>query len=138
MVGILIIAHGTLGESLIHCATHVLGRRPRNLIQIGVTVHDDPQQILPQALKLVRQIDDGSGVLVLSDAYGATPCNLVCHLLIPGKVEGVAGVNLPMLVRALNYRNEPLATVVAKAISGGVEGVVQLPPASLANAATGS
>jgi mannose PTS system EIIA component len=138
MVGILIVAHGTLGESLIHCASHVLGTRPMQLMQIGITVHDDPQQILPQAMKLVRQLDQGAGVLVLTDVYGATPSNIAANLLDPGRVEGVAGVNLPMLVRALTYRQEPLKIVVGKAISGGVEGVMQMPPASLKNAATGS
>ena len=137
MVGILIVAHGTLGESLIHCASHVMGTRPPQLMQIGVTVHDDPAQILPQALRLVKQLDQGSGVLVLTDVYGATPGNIAARLLIPGRVEGVAGVNLPMLVRALTYRSEPLKTVVAKAMSGGIEGVFRMPPA-IENAATGS
>jgi mannose PTS system EIIA component len=138
MVGLLIVAHGTLGESLIHCASHVLGSRPMHLMQIGVTVHDDPQQLLPQAIKLVKQLDHGDGVVVLTDLYGATPANLAAKLLVPGQVEGVAGVNLPMLVRALTYRNEPLKVVVSKAISGGVEGVMQMPPANLQRAATGS
>jgi PTS system mannose-specific IIA component len=138
MIGILIIAHGTLGESLIHCATHVLGSRPSNVMQIGVTIHDEPQQIVPQALKLVRQLDQGKGVLVLTDVYGATPANIAARLLIPGRVEGVAGVNLPMLVRALTYRREPLDIVVAKAISGGVEGVMRMPSVSVGNAAAGS
>ena len=138
MIGILIISHGTLGESLIHCATHVLGSRPTNVMQIGVTIHDEPQQIVPQALKLVRQLDQGSGVLVLTDVYGATPANIAARLLIPGRVEGVAGVNLPMLVRALTYRREPLDVVVAKAISGGVEGVMHMPSVSVGNAAAGS
>ena len=138
MIGILLITHGTLGESLIHCASHVLGSRPMQLMQIGVTIHDDPQQLLPQALKLVKQLDQGAGVLVLTDVYGATPGNIAAKLLIPGRVEGVAGVNLPMLVRALTYRNEPLNVVVGKAISGGVEGVMQMPSANLGNAATGS
>jgi len=137
MVGILIVAHGTLGESLIHCASHVLGSRPMHLMQIGVTVHDDPQQLLPQAIKLVKQLDHGDGVLVLTDLFGATPANLAVKLLVAGRVEGVAGVNLPMLVRALTYRNEPLRVVVSKAISGGVEGVVQMPPGSLGHAAAG-
>lgn len=137
MVGILIVAHGTLGESLIHCASHVMGARPTQLMQIGVTVHDDPAQIIPQALRLVKQLDQGSGVLVLTDVYGATPGNIAARLLIPGRVEGVAGVNLPMLVRALTYRSEPLKTVVAKAMSGGVEGVFRMPTA-IENAATGS
>jgi PTS system ascorbate-specific IIA component len=138
MVGILIVAHGTLGESLIHCASHVMGSRPPHLMQIGVSMLDDPQLVLPQAIKLARSLDQGSGVLVLSDVYGATPCNIASKLLIPGKIEGVAGVNLPMLVRALTYRNEPLRTVVAKAISGGIEGVMQIPAAQMKNAATGN
>jgi len=138
MVGILIVSHGTLGESLIHCASHVMGGRPPHLMQIGVSMLDDPQLVLPQAIKLVRGLDQGGGVLVLSDVYGATPCNIASKLLIPGKIEGVAGVNLPMLVRALTYRNEPLRTVVAKAISGGIEGVMQIPSAQMRNAATGN
>lgn len=138
MVGILIIAHGTLGESLIHCASHVMGSRPPHLTQIGVSLQDDPQLVLPQAIKLVRSLDQGSGVLLLTDVYGATPSNITARLLIPGKVEGVAGVNLPMLVRALTYRKEPLRTVIAKAISGGIEGVMQMPMAQMKNAATGN
>ena len=138
MIGILIVAHGTLGESLIHCASHVLGSRPLQLLQIGVTIHDDPQQILPQARKLVRQLDQGEGVLVFTDVYGATPSNIAAHLLVPGRVEGVAGVSLPMLVRALTYRSEPLEVMARKAMSGGVEGVIRMPHASVENAAAGS
>ena len=138
MVGILIIAHGTLGESLIHCASHVMGGRLAQLAHIGVSLHDDPQALLPLAIKLLRGVDEGGGVLVLSDVYGATPSNIACRLLIPGKIEGVAGVNLPMLVRALTYRNEPLKTVVAKAISGGIEGVMQMPIPKVRNAAAGN
>jgi PTS system ascorbate-specific IIA component len=138
MVGILIIAHGTLGESLIHCASHVMGSRPPHLTQIGVRIQDDPQLVLPQAIKVVRSLDQGGGVLILTDVYGATPSNITGRLLIPGKVEGVAGVNLPMLVRALTYRNEPLRTVIAKAVSGGIEGVMQMPMAQMKNAATGN
>jgi len=138
MVAILIIAHGKLGESLIHCASHVLGSKPQRLMEIGVGVRDDPQQILARALETVAQLDHGEGVLVLSDVFGATPSNIACKLLVPGRVEGVAGVSLPMLVRALTYRNEPLKVVVGKAISGGVEGVLQLPSESMRDAATGS
>lgn len=138
MIGILIIAHGTLGESLLHCASHILGSRPRQLAQIGITPEDDPQLILPQAIKLMRTLDSGQGVLVLTDIFGGTPSNIAARLLIPGKVEGASGVNLPMLIRALTYRNEALATVMAKALSGGKEGVVHMPAAEQASAATGT
>jgi PTS system ascorbate-specific IIA component len=138
MVGILIIAHGTLGESLIHCASHVLNKRPPRLKQLGVTAQDDPLLMLPQARALVKELDDGSGVLILSDMYGGSPSNIGAKLLIPGRVEGVAGVNLPMLIRALTYREKPLATLIMKAVSGGCEGVLRIPPLAFHNAATGS
>ena len=94
--------------------------------QVGVTVHDDPEAILPQATDLVRQLNEGRGVLVLTDIYGATPGNIALRLLLPGSVEGISGVNLPMLIRALTYRDQGLALVVEKALSGGTEGVVHM------------
>jgi PTS system mannose-specific IIA component len=126
LIGILIISHGALGESLIHAASHVLGKRPLRVRQIGITVHDDPETIFPLARQCVRELEDGDGVLVLTDIYGATPGNIAMRLLEKGRVEGISGLNLPMLIRALTYRNEPLATVVEKARSGGVEGVVHM------------
>jgi PTS system ascorbate-specific IIA component len=140
MIGILLITHGTLGESLIHCASHVLNKRPPRLRQLGITAQDDPLLLLPQARKLVKDLDEGDGVLILSDMYGGSPANIAGKLLIPGKVEGVAGVNLPMLIRVLNYRDRPLQTIVTKAVSGGCDGVVRIPaPALVVNhVATGS
>ena len=138
MIGILIIAHGTLGESLIHCASHVLNKRPARLRQLGVTAQDDPLLLLPQARALVKELDTGDGVLILSDIYGGSPSNIAAKLVVPGRVEGVAGVSLPMLIRALTYRDRPLATLVVKAVSGGCEGVVRIPPLALRNAATGN
>lgn len=138
MIGILIIAHGTLGESLIHCASHVLNKRPARLRQLGVTAQDDPLLLLPQARALVKELDTGDGVLILSDIYGGSPSNIAAKLMVPGRVEGVAGVSLPMLIRALTYRDRPLATLVVKAVSGGCEGVVRIPPLALRNAATGN
>lgn len=126
MVGILIVSHGAFGEALIHCATHVLGKRPLRVGQIGVTLHDDPEAILPRARELVRELDDGHGVLVLTDVLGATPSNMATRLLQAGRVAGVSGVSLPMLIRALTYRDEALETVVEKAVSGGLEGVARI------------
>lgn len=124
MIGILIIAHGGLGESLIHCVTHVLGKQPPQLSHFAVGTDDDPSDLFPLAQQIVSTLNTGSGVLILSDIYGASPCNLVTKLLAPGKVEGVAGVNLPMLVRALNYRDKPIKVCLEKAVTGGRDGVV--------------
>ena len=126
MIGILIVSHGAFGESLIHSASHVLGKRPLYLRQLGVTVHDDPDALLPVAEDLIRFLDQGAGVLVLTDMYGATPSNIAARLLRPGRVEGIAGVNLPMLIRALSYRDEPLSAVLDKSLVGAREGVTRM------------
>ncbi|MBL8511355.1 MAG: PTS sugar transporter subunit IIA [Betaproteobacteria bacterium] len=127
MIGLLIVAHGTLGESLIHCASHVMGKRPLYLRQLGVTVHDDPAAILPQGHDLIRFLDQGDGVLVMTDMFGATPSNIACRLLEPGRVEGLSGINLPMLIRALTYRDLTMPNLIAKALEGGRDGIIQMP-----------
>ncbi len=126
MIGVLIVAHGAFGEALIHSASHVLGKRPMRVRQVGVTVHDDPEAMFALAQGLARELDDGGGVLVLTDIYGATPGNIALRLLVPDRIEGVSGVNLPMLVRALTYRDKGLAVMVEKALSGGTEGVLHM------------
>jgi len=126
MIGILIIAHGNLGESLIECASHVLNKRLPNTRAIGVGREDDPAAVLRAAQQAVQELDDGSGVIVLTDIYGATPSNIGMKLMVPGKVEAVAGVSLPMLIRSLTYQEHPLSVMVAKAVSGGHDGVVQI------------
>ena len=138
MIGILLITHGTLGESLIQTAIHVLNKRPARLKQLGVTAQDDPLLLLPQARALVKELDDGHGVLILTDMFGGSPSNLCAKLIVPGKVDAVAGVSLPMLVRALTYREKSLELMVTKAISGGCEGVMHVPSFTLHHAATGS
>ena len=127
MIGLLIVDHGTLGESLIHCASHVMGKRPLYLRQLGVTVHDEPDAILPQGRDLVRFLDQGDGVLILTDIFGATPSNIACKLLEPGRIQGVSGVNLPMLIKALSYRDRPMDVLIDKAVKGAQEGVIRMP-----------
>ncbi|HKE40759.1 MAG TPA: PTS fructose transporter subunit IIA [Casimicrobiaceae bacterium] len=126
MIGILIVAHDTLGDSLAGAVSHVLGARPPQFECLGVAASDDPFNLLPKARELVNSLDTGDGVLIFSDIYGATPCNLAGKLLNPGRVEGVAGVNLPMLVRAFTYREKGMETMIKKAISGGCDGVLHL------------
>jgi PTS system ascorbate-specific IIA component len=126
MIGILIVAHDKLAESLVGAVTHVLGSLPPQFEAFGVSATDDPLTLLPRARERVATLDTGEGVLIFSDIYGATPCNLVGKLLVPGHIEGVAGVNLPMLVRAFTYRAKGMDTMIKKAISGGCDGVLHV------------
>lgn len=126
MIGIFLITHGTLGEALIQCACHVLNRRPDNVIQLGLSGQDDPLDILPEARRRLATVDKGHGVVILTDIYGATPANVARKLLEPGRVEGIAGVNLPMLLRVLTYRDRDMNTLVERAITGGCEGVLHM------------
>ena len=124
MIGILLITHGTFGESLLQNVCHVLNKRPVLIGQLGVSAHDDPLDILPMARVLLKEVDAGQGVLVMTDILGATPSNLVLKLLEPGRVEGIAGLSLPMLLRALTYRKSGMDILMQKAISGGHDGVI--------------
>ncbi len=126
MIGVLIVAHDTLADSLIRAVTHVLGARPPHVETIAVIATDDSSELLPAARETVRKLDSGDGVLIFSDIYGATPCTLAGKLLTPGRVEVIAGVNLPMLVRAFTYREKGMEVMIKKAISGGCEGVVHI------------
>lgn len=126
MIGILLITHGSFGEALVQNACHVLNRRPPQLNQLGVSAQDDPLDLLPLAHNLIQLVDSGKGVLILTDIYGATPSNLTLKLLEPGKVEGLAGVNLPMLLRTLTYREKGMETLLTKAVSGARDGVLNL------------
>ena len=128
MIGIFIIAHGTLGEALIHDAVHVLNKRPPQLVQLGVAAQEDPLDLLPMAQDLLDRVNTGDGVLILTDMWGATPSNVAVKLLMPGRVEGVTGVSLPMLLRAITYRNRDMQTLVTKAVSGGRDGVIYMEP----------
>lgn len=135
MIGVLIIAHDNLGDSLVRAVTHVLGARPAQFDVLAVAATDDPARLLPRARAQAADLDSGEGVLIFSDIFGATPSNLAVKLLQPGHVEVVSGVNLPMLVRAFTYRNRGLETMVLKAVSGGCEGVLHVESGS-AHAAT--
>lgn len=123
MIGILIICHENLADSLVQCATHVIGEKLQQVSYLNVYAHDNPEDVVVKARKMISQIDAGDGVLVLSDIYGATPSNIARQLIKLGRVECLVGVNLPMLLRAVTYRNEPLVDMIEKAVSGGKDGI---------------
>ena len=87
MIGVLLITHGTLGEALVQCVSHVMNRRPAQLMQLGISGQDDPLDALPIARRLVELVDSGSGVLILTDILGATPANTAAKLLEPGPIN---------------------------------------------------
>lgn len=126
MIGIFLITHGSLGEALIQCACHVLNKRPPQIAQLGVSAQDDPADILPVAEQMLGWVDRGDGAVVLTDIYGATPSNVATKLMRPGQVEVIAGVNLPMLLRVLTYRDRDMTTLLQRAISGGCDGVLHV------------
>ncbi|MBW7901992.1 MAG: PTS fructose transporter subunit IIA [Rhodocyclaceae bacterium] len=126
MIGILLITHGAFGEALVQNVCHVLNKRPPLIAQLGVAAQDDPLDILPLAKLLLNEVDGGKGVLVMTDIYGATPANLAMKLLEPGRVEGIAGVSLPMLLRAITYREKGMETMITKAVSGGRDGILNM------------
>ena len=126
MIGIHLIIHGTYGEALIQNVCHVLNKRPLLIAQLGVAAQDDPLDVLPLAKLLLNEVDGGEGVLVMTDIYGATPANLALKLLEPGRIEGVTGVSLPMLLRAITYRGKGMETMITKAISGGRDGILNM------------
>ena len=129
MTGILIIAHAPLASALERCVEHVYSCEPgmtrANLRVLDVEPGVPMDELLVRAQTLLREVDSGAGVLVVTDAFGATPGNVASRLSEPGRVAVLAGVNLPMLLRAVCYRGETLAEVAAKALAGGQQGMVQ-------------
>lgn len=126
MIGLFLLTHSAYGEALIQCSCHVLNKRPSQIVQLGVSAQDDPLDALPLARDMLKLVDTGSGVLILTDIYGATPANIAMKLMEPGRVEGIAGVNLPMLLRAIAYRDKDMETLVVRALAGGRDGVLNM------------
>lgn len=123
-VGLLIVSHGKLGDYLLDTATQMLGVCPLATRTLPVSFDSDPDAVLEQAAGVVGGLDEGSGVLILTDMYGSTPSNIVNRLQGRCQVRIVAGVNLPMLIRVLNYPRLSLDELADKALSGGRDGVV--------------
>jgi len=126
MVGILLITHNGLGDSLLDCVHHVTGSVPPHLKSLSILASDDPAAKEREGHELIKQLDKGSGVLLLTDIYGATPSNIALRLCKPGHVAGVAGVSLAMLLRVVCGPAAPLATLVQRAMQGGRDCIVTL------------
>lgn len=130
------VTHNGLGDSFVDCVRHVLGEAPDNLRVLSVLAGDDPQQKVAEGRALIKQLDTGGGVLILADVFGATPSNVGRQLCHAEHVMGVAGVNLPMLLRVVCSPNKNLAELANIAIEGGRECIVYMDSEGC-NAATG-
>lgn len=130
---ILLIAHAPLAHALAACAAHVFPDAGERLLALDVAPSADPVASLQEAEALLAH--SGSGpVLVLSDVFGATPHNIAQELAKNRpNTKLVTGVNLPMLLRALCYQSEALDSLVARAIAGGSQGILQVTPATPQN-----
>ena len=126
MVGVLLVTHNGLGDSFVDCVRHVLGEVPHNLKSLSVQSGDDTLQKLVEGEALIKQLDTGGGVLILADVYGATPSNIGRQLCHAERVMGVAGVNLPMLLRVMRQPSKTLPELAKMAIEGGRECIVQM------------
>ena len=131
MIGFLLITHDDLGDALLSNAAHVLGGAPLNVRSLRVRAGDAQPDVLESAHALLATLERADGLIVFVDMYGATPSNVACKLLNEevgrgGRAEAFAGVNLPMLVKAIAYRHLPFEQVVAKAQLGGTGGVIKI------------
>ena len=125
MNGIFIIAHAPLASALRKCVLHVFPDNPTGVVALDVQPHLPPEETLAQASVLFKQLGTPC-VLVLSDVFGATPCNVAQKLVDGVHSKLIAGVNLPMLLRSVCYRNEPLDALINRALAGGTQGVMQV------------
>lgn len=128
-VGLCLISHNRIGEALLDTAVSMLGGQPLPAAVIAVAPASDPAQILEEARAAVRELDQGDGVIVLTDMFGSTPSNIATALKRDNeRVTVIAGVNLPMLVRLMNYPRLGMAQLKDKALSGGREGIFSCGP----------
>ncbi|MEI6760016.1 MAG: PTS fructose transporter subunit IIA [Betaproteobacteria bacterium] len=123
--GILIIAHAPLASALRQCVLHVFPEVEKDLVACDVQPNVPPEETLAGA-RMAMALLGAEQTLVLTDLFGATPCNLAEKLVNGLNAKLIAGVNLPMLLRAVTYRHEPMDALAARALAGGTQGVMQV------------
>ena len=119
MIGMVLVTHGRLADELVAALEHVVGPQP-NVATVCIGPEDDMEQRRNDILQSVAKVDDGAGVVVLTDMFGGTPSNLAISIMDKAKVEVIAGVNLPMLIKLASVRHhETLADAVTSAQEAG-------------------
>ena len=123
-VGVLLLTHEAMGDALIETARHLLGRISLQVDAFSIPPGSDTDFAMTSAAARVRKLDSGDGVLVLTDIYGATPSNVIDRIQPLGvQIKRVSGLNLPMLLRVLNYSEQNLAELAQTAADGARAGV---------------
>jgi len=125
MNSILIIAHAPLAHALRQCALHVFPDCADGVVALDVQPHTSPEESFSMARIAMEQLGPHS-ILVLTDVFGATPCNVAQKLVDGVKSKLITGVNLPMLLRTVSYRHESLEALVSRAMVGGTQGIMQV------------
>ncbi len=120
MIGIVIVSHGGLAGEFISVLEHVMGAQ-HNIIAVGIEADDDIEQRRTDIVNAVQTVDTGDGVIILTDMFGGTPSNLAISIMSRDKIEVLAGVNLPLLIKiaALRKDNTDIPSVVEKAQEAG-------------------
>jgi|TARA_B100001939_G_scaffold231628_1_gene199504 PTS system mannose-specific IIA component len=124
-VGILLITHSDIGKQLLLTATSVFGKNPFQVELLSVDNYDQPNDVKELAEKYVKFLDNGAGVLVLTDIIGTTPSNIASSINYE-KIKVVAGLNLSMILNVFNYPDVSLDQLSTKALEGGIEGVSKI------------
>jgi PTS system mannose-specific IIA component len=136
MIGLVLVTHGRLAEELRHAMEHVVGAQ-RAVATVCIGPDDDMEQRRQQIRGCIAEVDQGDGVVILTDILGGTPSNLAISLCDKRRTDVIAGVNLPLLVKLAKIRSaEPLAEAVAHAVAAGrkyIAAISEMPvPASAA------
>lgn len=105
MIGVVIVTHGRLGREFLSALEHVVGAQEQ-IRTICIVSDDDTEQRRNEIIESVKDVDDGNGVVILTDMFGGTPSNLAISLMDQGKIEVIAGINLPMLIKLASARQE--------------------------------
>jgi|TARA_B110000971_G_scaffold124329_1_gene127258 mannose/fructose-specific phosphotransferase system component IIA len=116
MIGILLVTHGEIGKSLIDCAAHILDNQPVSVESLSINSNNDLHKYSDIIAKKIKNLESGHGVLIMTDIYGATPCNLLSKFIEEDKVEVVTGINLPMLIKAISDRKDNINTLIHDSI----------------------
>jgi len=106
MIGILVVTHNQLGDALIESAEFIIGGRPKALESISIDLNQNAESLRKKIADTIKKVDQKDGVLILTDMFGGTPSNLSYSFLEEGRIEVLSGVNLPILIQAINNREK--------------------------------